>query len=122
MRRWVRQISSWRLARPAVLYTGTGGTLGLIAVTLSAVNAISAQQAIALALPADVTIIIGLINVYVPDSWAAWRRGFQQGCQACKLCQMQNVNSGLAALPGHRGRLGRPGRPGPPGLSGRRDA
>ena len=100
MRRWVKRFSSWRPARPAAWYTGAGGALGLIAVTLSAVNAISAQQAVALALPADVTIIFGLIKVHVPDSWAAWRRGFQQGCQACKLCQMRNANSGLAVLSG----------------------
>jgi len=98
MRRWAEKVSSWRLARPAVLFTCAGGALGITAVTLSAFNAISAQQAVALALPAQVTIIVGLINVYVPDSLAAWRRGFQQGCQACKLCQVPDVSSRFTAL------------------------
>jgi len=100
MRRLVKAVNSWRLARPAVLVTCIGGALGLAAVTLSALNAISAQQVIALALPAGVTINVGLINVYVPNSWAAWRRGFQQGCQACKLSRMLDVNSGLATPSG----------------------
>jgi hypothetical protein len=100
MRMWVKTVSSWRLARPAVWCTGAGGALGLTAVTLSAFNAISAQQAIALALPAGVAITAGLINVYVPDSLVAWRRGFQQGCQACKLCQIPDVNPKFAALSG----------------------
>lgn len=110
MRRWVKAVRLWRLARPAVLFTYAGGALGLLAVTLSALNAISAQQAIALALPAGVTITVALINVYVPDSLAAWRRGFQQGCQACRLCQKQDVGPGYATL------SGRPGAPGQRGI------
>ena len=109
MRRWVKTVSSWRPTRPAVLFTCAGGALGLVAVTLSALNAISAQQAIALALPAGVTITAGLLSLWVPDSLAAWRRGFQQGCQACKLCQMRSVHSGFAAIsdqPGGHGRRG----------------
>ncbi|HXS66542.1 MAG TPA: hypothetical protein VN767_27115 [Streptosporangiaceae bacterium] len=91
------------------MYTCTGGALGLMDVPLSAFNAISAQQAIALALPAGVTITVGLINVYIGDSSAAWRRGFQQGCQACKLYQMLDVKSGFAALPSRPGRHGQRG-------------
>jgi hypothetical protein len=109
MRRLVKVVSSWRPARPAVLFTCAGGALGLIAVTLSAINAISAQQAIALALSAEAIIIAGLINLHVPDSLAAWRRGFQQGCQACKLCQMPDVSSAFVTIsdrPGGHGRRG----------------
>jgi hypothetical protein len=80
-----------------------------MAVTLSAFNAISAQRAVALALPAGVTTIGGLINVRVPDSWAAWRRGFRQGCQASQLYQMPDVNSDIAALSGRPGRHGQRG-------------
>ncbi len=109
MRRWAKRASSSRLAKPAALYTCAGGALGLTSVTLAAFNAISAQQAIALALPAAVTIIVAHINVRVPDSLAAWRRGFQQGCQACKLCQMPDASSGLAALPGRQDWSGRRG-------------
>ena len=109
MRRWVKRVNSWRLPRPAVLCTGVGAVLGLMAVTLSAINAVSAQQAIALALPAGVTITVGLINVHVADALAAWRRGFQQGCQACKLYQMRGVNAGLAAMSGRPGRHGQRG-------------
>lgn len=109
MRSWVKHVRSWRLGRPGVLYTCAGGALGLSAVTLSAINAVSAQQAIALALPAGVTVTVGLINVYIADSSAAWRRGFQQGCQACKLYQMLDVNSGFVALPSRPGRNGQRG-------------
>jgi hypothetical protein len=80
-----------------------------MAVTLSAFNAISPQQAIALAMPAGVTTTVALINIYVPDSLAAWRRGFQQGCQACKLCQKPDVSSGMAALSGRQGTPGQRG-------------
>jgi len=91
------------------LFTYAGGVLGLTAVTLSAFNAISPQQAIALAMPAGVTTTVALINIYVPDSLAAWRLGFQQGCQACKLCQKPDVGSGMAALSGRQGTPGQRG-------------
>src|SRR4029077_12635643 len=77
-----RQAGFWRYWKPALLCTCAGGALGLITVILSAINAISAQQAIAMALPAGVTAIGGQINLLVSDSWTAWRRGFRQGCEA----------------------------------------
>jgi hypothetical protein len=58
-----------------------GIVLGLCTVLVSATNMISAQQAIAMALPAIVGIIGGLVRSLVFDSWTAWRRGFEQGCQ-----------------------------------------
>jgi hypothetical protein len=53
-------------------------------------NAISVQQAIAMALPAALITAVGVIGLLVPDPWTAWRRGFQHGCAAaarCEACQ-----------------------------------
>jgi hypothetical protein len=36
---------------------------------------------------AMVTTVGGLIGMLVPDAWAAWRRGFRQGCEAATRCQ-----------------------------------
>lgn len=79
--RRTHQVGFWRNWNPALLCTCAGGALGLITVILSAINAISAQQAIAMALPAGVTTVGGQINLLVADSWTAWRRGFRQGCE-----------------------------------------
>jgi hypothetical protein len=81
--------------RLATLYRLSGLILGLITVILSALNAVSVQQAIALALPATVITIGGLINSIVADSLTAWRRGFRQGCRVAAICQQQ----GLSPLP-----------------------
>jgi hypothetical protein len=44
-----------------------------------------------LAMLAMVTTIGGLIGMLVPDAWAAWRRGFQQGCEAATRCQTHRL-------------------------------
>jgi hypothetical protein len=59
--------------------TAVGTALSIVTVIVSALNAISAQQAVAMALPAGMTTIAGLIAMTVPDAWVAWRRGFQHG-------------------------------------------
>jgi len=59
-----------------------GITTVVITVILSATNAVSAQQAIAMALPAAVTALSGMLGLFIPDAWTAWRRGFRQGCEA----------------------------------------
>jgi uncharacterized membrane protein len=72
----IRSSSRTRLA-PWCAALGVG--LSLITVIVSALDAISAQQAIAMALPAGMTTLGGLIAMTVPDAWVAWRRGFQHG-------------------------------------------
>jgi hypothetical protein len=65
-----------RLARWCAAF---GAVLSLITVIVSALDVISAQQAIAMALPAGVMTVFGMIAMTVPDAWVAWRRGFQHG-------------------------------------------
>ena len=65
--------------------TVAGTTTVVITVILSAANAVSAQQAIAMALPAGVTALGGLLGLIIPDAWTAWRRGFRQGCEAAMM-------------------------------------
>jgi hypothetical protein len=69
-------------ARLGAVGTCVGAALGLSTIICCATNAISVQQAIAMAVPVIVGITGGLVRILVLDSWAAWRRGFQQGCQA----------------------------------------
>jgi hypothetical protein len=59
-----------------------GVILDVATVIVCASNAISAQQAIAMALPAALLTGGGFIALLVPDPWCAWRRGFMHGCQA----------------------------------------
>jgi hypothetical protein len=75
-----------RQAQPklALLGLAGGGILTGITVALSAVNAVSPQQSIALALPAALLTIGGLIRAAAPDAWTAWRRGFKAGCDSAR--------------------------------------
>ena len=50
-----------------------GAILGVSTVVFSAINAISTQQAVAMAVPAIVAITGGLVRMLVLDSWAAWQ-------------------------------------------------
>jgi len=78
---FLRIIRSNPRTRLAPWCAAFGGVLSLITVIVSALDAITVQQAIAMALPAGMTTVIGLIAMTVPDAWVAWRRGFQQGYQ-----------------------------------------
>jgi hypothetical protein len=101
---WMWRAVSWLHARPAILGTWAGAGLGVSTVILSAINAISAQQAIAMALPAIVALVGGLLHTTMLDAWTAWQRGFQQGCQTGMPCRQGDlspvVNPGVAAVPG----------------------
>jgi uncharacterized membrane protein len=76
-----------RRARLAVWNTAVGIALSSVTVALSALNAISTQQAIAMALPAVLITVSGLAGCIVPDAWIAWRRGFRHGCEAALTSQ-----------------------------------
>jgi uncharacterized membrane protein len=75
----LRMIRSHPRIRLAPWCTAFGVLLSLITVIVSALDAITAQQAIAMALPAGLTTVFGLVAMTVPDAWVAWRRGFQHG-------------------------------------------
>jgi hypothetical protein len=79
---YLRMIRSDPRTRLAPWCAAVGATLSLATVIVSALDAISAQQAIAMALPAGMTTVVGLIAMTVPDAWVAWRRGFQHGYEA----------------------------------------
>jgi uncharacterized membrane protein len=76
---YLRMIRSNPRTRPARWCTVFGAALSLITVIVSALDAVSAQEAIAMALPAGMITVCGLIAMTVPDAWVAWRRGFQHG-------------------------------------------
>jgi uncharacterized membrane protein len=81
--RW--QQSEWMsLSRPgrALWSMVAGAILDVATVIVCAFNVISAQQAIAMALPAALMTAGGYIALLVPDPWWAWRRGFMHGCEA----------------------------------------
>ena len=78
----LQMIRSSSRSRLAPWYTAAGVGLSVVTVIVSALNAISAQQAVALALPAGMMTLGGLVAMAVPDAWVAWRRGFEHGCEA----------------------------------------
>ncbi len=67
-----------RVVRAA--WSAAGGViLGTSAVICLAMDAISGQQAVAMALPAALLILGGLIVVAIPDPATGQRRGFRAG-------------------------------------------
>ena len=72
-------------ARLAAWTIAVGVLLSSAAVAVSALNAVSTQQAIAMALPAVLITVGGIVGRIVPDAWTAWRRGFRCGCEAAAL-------------------------------------
>jgi hypothetical protein len=97
--RWrpVHKVRSWPRARLAAWETTGGLALSSVTVTLSALNAISGTQAIALALPAMLATIGGTFGLFIPDAWMAWRRGFQYGCNTALRCQAYHVPADVDA-------------------------
>jgi hypothetical protein len=92
VRCWTRR----RLAAAGCLLIGL--ITVLITVIVTAVNAVTAQQAIALALSAGMTTLSGLLGTAIPDVWTAWRRGFRQGYQAAAAeVQPEGLGSDLPA-------------------------
>lgn len=93
--RWrpLRVVRPGRRVRLSAWITIGGIVLSLVTVALSALNAISTQQAIALALPAGLTTVGGMIGLIVPDAWIAWRRGFRCGCEAAWTSQSYRLSA-----------------------------
>src|ERR1022692_2838666 len=87
--RWRRRAEGrrWRRIRPATMFAAAGTLLTLLTMVLGISNAISTQQAIALALLAAVSALGGVTRMIVPDTWIAWRRGFRLGCEVAMSCE-----------------------------------
>jgi hypothetical protein len=66
-----------------------GIALSTVTVALAALNAISTQQAIALAFAAVLITLGGAAGRIVSDAWIAWRRGFRRGCEAAAALTSQ---------------------------------
>jgi len=111
--RWMRRATAWLQTRLAILGTCTGAALGVSTVILSAINAISAQQAIAMALSANVALVGGLLRTIILNPRTAWQRGFEQGYQIRVPRQPSGLDPRVTAVPG-RDDAGKPGRPASP--------
>jgi hypothetical protein len=107
----IYRLGRWRTPSAAARWAGVGGILGLITITLSAVNVVSAQQAIALALPAAIITIAGSIRSAMPDSCAAWRAGFRQGCRVAQTCRRDALYPGGAVAPNRSAPVSQRGLP-----------
>jgi hypothetical protein len=83
--------------RLAARATALGIVLSSATVILSALNLISIQQTIAMALAAALTTLGGLIVWIVPDAWVAWRRGFRRGCEAAATSHSYRPSADLTA-------------------------
>lgn len=76
--------------------TAVGITTVVTTVIVTATNMVSAQQAVAMALSAGLTLLGGLLGLFIPDPWTAWRRGFRQGCEAGRAalgCQPDDLGT-----------------------------
>lgn len=98
----LRMIRSRSRSRLAPLCTAAGAGLSLATVIVSALNAVSAQQAIAMALPAGMMTLGGMVAMTVPDAWAAWRRGFQSGCEAAAIAEQRSLAVEVTSSKGFR--------------------
>jgi len=102
----VRQRSDWmRHTRPRrALWSMLAGTiLDVATVIVCALNAVSAQQAVAMALPAALITAVSFIALLLPDPWCAWRRGFMAGCETAAQrdrtpAAVEAVQKGLRAV------------------------
>ena len=82
-------------ARLAAWCTAVGLADTVITIIVCAVNAVTTQQAIAMALFAGLTTAGGLIGKIIPDAWTAWRRGFRQGCETALKCKPGGLDSSI---------------------------
>ena len=92
-----REWSGWPHVRHAVLYAAAGGSLTLATVVVGLLNLVSPQRVIALAVLATLATAGGMIGLVIPDAWAAWRRGFQQGFRQAMNRQAQRTQSNYKA-------------------------
>jgi hypothetical protein len=94
--------------RPSVWYAVVGIALSITTVVLSALNAVSPQQSIAMAIPAVLATLSGLTRLVVGDAAIAWRRGFKQGCSVGLAYRPDDLTAALTAKARREVRLTRP--------------
>jgi hypothetical protein len=88
-----------RRKRRAAACAGAGAVLGITAAVCAGLRAVSAQQAIAIAVPAATLLVAGLAVLALPDREAGRRRGAEAGFLAgsllslCKPCTKERGNS-----------------------------
>lgn len=70
-----------------------GITTVVTTVIVTATNTVTAEQSVAMALSAGLTLVGGLLGLIIPDPWTAWRRGFRQGCEAALRCQREDLDT-----------------------------
>jgi hypothetical protein len=92
-----REWFGWSHVRPAALCTAAGVTLTLATVVVGLFTKVGTQRLIALAVLATLATVGGMIGLVVPDAWAAWRRGFQQGFTLAMSRQTQGAQSNYRA-------------------------
>jgi hypothetical protein len=91
---WPQPNSSGLTGAPRAFYcVVTGMVLDVATVIVCALNVVSAQQAVAMVLPAGLITAGGMIGLLRPDPCVAWRRGFQLGLDAAA----RSVSSPVAA-------------------------
>jgi hypothetical protein len=114
MRLLLSYARSWAHKRAATACTTVGLVTSLITVIVCAMNVIHGSLSFALAVPACLTSVGGLLGLIIPDAWTAWRRGFQQGWQTAMQAQPDGLGSDIPAKArreqGQTARLG-DGRP-----------
>lgn len=110
LRQRVDQIVSRTRSRLAPWLAAGGTILALVTVVVSALDAVSAQQAVAMALVAGLTTMGGLVAVLVPDAWVAWRRGFRHGCEVALRSDPHPVAIDTSATPMRDARFAPGGR------------
>ena len=112
--RWIYRVGLPRAVRSPAVWACCGGILGLATIVLGVCEIVDTRRLIALAVPATVLSIGGLINVLIPDALTAWRRGFAEGCRAGAMAERDGVYSGStvkASLPKPKAAM--PRTPGP---------
>lgn len=111
---WIDRVGLRRAVRSAAAWACFGGTLGLATIVLGACKFVDTESLIALAVPAIVISIGGLINMLIPDVGTAWRRGFEQGCRAGAMAQRDGLDPGGTVTVGPANPIApKPRTPGP---------
>jgi hypothetical protein len=88
-----RRRRRWHQIRPASLCAGSGAFLTLLTVVLGISNIVSAQQAVAIGMPAVAVAFGGWIGLIAPGALVAWRRGFAEGYRTAMRCQPSGGDS-----------------------------
>jgi hypothetical protein len=102
------QRDGWWSRRPGLVRVGWWGVaagllLGIAAVVSRAVGAIDDDQAMSLALPAWLLVLVGLVAAVIPDPVRLWRHGLVAGLRVGSLLRRWR-----AALSRSRGSNGPP--------------